>query len=111
MDTLLLLTAKVAASTGIGLLIGLEREWAHKEAGVRSFAITALIGTLAWLVSPILAYTQLGIVLVIIIIVNLFTLQKERNLEITTSLALAVTNILGILVGMGAFLLPLPARL
>src|SRR5204863_365267 len=58
MDTLLLLTAKVAASTGIGLLIGLEREWAHKEAGVRSFAITALIGTLAWLVSPILAYRQ-----------------------------------------------------
>ena len=103
MDTLLLLTAKVAASTGIGLLIGLEREWAHKEAGVRSFAITALIGTLAWLVSPILAYTQLGIVLVTIIIVNLFALQKERNLEITTSLALAVTNILGILVGMGAF--------
>ena len=103
MDPTLLLAAKVAASAGIGLLIGLEREWAHKEAGVRSFAIAALLGTLAWLVAPILAYVQLSIVVVIIIIVNLFSLQKEQNLEITTSLALAVTNILGILVGMGSF--------
>jgi uncharacterized membrane protein (DUF4010 family) len=103
MDPLLLLAAKVASSVAIGLLIGLEREWAHKEAGVRSFAFAALLGTLAWLVSPALAYVQLGIVLAIIIIVNLYSLQKDRNLEITTSLALAVTNVLGILVGMGSF--------
>ncbi len=103
MDPLLLLAAKVAASVAIGLLIGLEREWAHKEAGVRSFAIAALLGTLAWLVSPALAYVQLGIVLVIIIMVNLYALRKDQNLEITTSLALAVTNVLGILVGMGSF--------
>jgi len=103
MDPTLLLAAKVAASASIGLLIGLEREWAHKEAGVRSFAITALLGTLAWLFSPVLAYVQLGIVLAIIILVNLYSLQKEQTLEVTTSLALAVTNILGILVGMGTF--------
>ncbi|HEY6408790.1 MAG TPA: DUF4010 domain-containing protein, partial [Ktedonobacteraceae bacterium] len=103
MDPTLLLAAKVAASASIGLVIGLEREWAHKEAGVRSFAIAALLGTLAWLVSPVLAYVQLGIVLAIIILVNLYSLQKEQTLEITTSLALAVTNVLGILVGTGSF--------
>jgi|SRR5260221_1138177 len=39
MDALLLLAAKVAASACMCMLIGLERAWAHKEAGVRSFAI------------------------------------------------------------------------
>src|SRR2546423_1635554 len=56
MDTSLLLVEKVATSTAIGLLIGLEREWAHKEPGVRSFTIATLLGTLAWIVSPALAF-------------------------------------------------------
>lgn len=103
MDPTLLLAAKVAAATSIGLVIGLEREWAHKEAGVRSFAIAALLGAMSWLVSPILAYVQLSIVLAIILIINFYSLQKEQTLEVTTSLALAATNILGILVGMGSF--------
>ncbi len=104
MDTTLLLAAKIAASAGVGLLIGLEREWSHKEAGVRSFAIAALLGTLAWLVSPLLAYVQVGVIVVVIIIINVFSWHKEEPLQITTSLALAATNVLGILVGLGMFL-------
>jgi hypothetical protein len=42
MDLPFLLAVKVAASASIGILIGLERTWAHKEAGVRSFAIATL---------------------------------------------------------------------
>ena len=103
MDVRLLLVEKVAASAAIGLLIGLEREWAHKEAGVRSFAITALLGTLAWLVSPTLAFVQVGIIIIAILLVNFYSMVKDHPLEITTSLALALTNILGILVGMGDF--------
>jgi uncharacterized membrane protein (DUF4010 family) len=105
MDTPLLLAEKIVASVGIGLLIGLEREWAHKEAGVRSFAIVALLGTLAWLVAPILAYAEVSVVVIVIVLVNLFSILKRQPLEITTSLALALTNVLGILVGMGAFFL------
>src|SRR5579884_1011613 len=105
MDISVLLALKVAASTGIGLLIGLEREWAHKEAGVRSFTIAALLGTLAWQVAPILAFVQLSVVLTIIILVNVDAVHKERDLEITTSLALAATNVLGIVVGAGSFFL------
>ena len=105
METPLLLIEKIVASAGIGLLIGLEREWAHKEAGVRSFTIAALLGTLSWLVSPTIASVEVGVVLIIIIFVNLFSLLKNHPLEITTSLALAATNVLGLLVGMGAFFL------
>ena len=105
MDAPLLLAAKVAASACIGMLIGLERTWAHKEAGVRSFAIATLLGTLSWLVAPTLAYVQVGIVLLVLILVNVYALWNERPVEITTSLALAVTNVLGIVIGMGNFFL------
>jgi uncharacterized membrane protein (DUF4010 family) len=105
METPLLLIEKIVASAGIGLLIGLEREWAHKEAGVRSFTIAALLGTLSWLVSPTIASVEVGVVVIIILFVNLFSLLKNHPLEITTSLALATTNVLGLLVGMGAFFL------
>ena len=101
----ILLAIKVASSAGIGLLIGLEREWAHKEAGVRSFAIAALLGTLAWLVLPSLALAQIAIVLLIILLVNVYALWKVQSLQVTTSLALAATNVLGILVGAGNFFL------
>ncbi|HLX58997.1 MAG TPA: DUF4010 domain-containing protein [Ktedonobacteraceae bacterium] len=105
MDTPLLLAEKIVASASVGLVIGLEREWAHKEAGVRSFAIAALLGTIAWLASPTVALIEVGIVALVILVVNLFSLQKEQPLEVTTSLALAATNVLGILIGIGAFFL------
>jgi uncharacterized membrane protein (DUF4010 family) len=105
MNVSVLLVIKVAASAGIGLLIGLEREWAHKEAGVRSFAIAALLGTLAWLALPALALAQIAVVLLVILLVNIYALWKVQSLQVTTSLALAATNVLGILVGAGDFLL------
>ncbi len=105
MDAPFSLAEKIVASVSIGLLIGLEREWAHKEAGVRSFAIAALLGTLSWLVAPSLAFLEVGVVVVIILFVNLFSLREHQPLEITTSLALAATNVLGILVGTGAYFL------
>ncbi|HLH61502.1 MAG TPA: DUF4010 domain-containing protein [Ktedonobacteraceae bacterium] len=105
MDTSLLLAEKVAAAAAIGLLIGLEREWAHKETGVRSFAIATLLGTLAWIASPALGFIEVSAVLVVIILVNLYSLTQDQPLQITTSLALAATNVLGILVGAGFFFL------
>ena len=103
MDQPFLLALKVAASASMGILIGLERTWAHKEAGVRSFAIAALLGTLSWLVAPTLAYVQVGFVLVILLLVNVYGMWNERSLEITTSLALAAVNVLGIVIGIGNF--------
>src|SRR6266487_2966186 len=87
MDALLLLAAKVAASACIGMLIGLERTWAHKEAGVRSFAIATLLGTLSWLVSPTLAYVQVGNVLGIVIGMGNFFLAFTSALVVTALLA------------------------
>jgi len=96
---------KVAAAVAVGLCIGLERQWAHKEAGVRTFAIAALLGMIAWLVTPALAFVQFSMVLLAVILINIYSVQKEHTPEITTSFALAATNLLGILVGMGNYFL------
>jgi uncharacterized membrane protein (DUF4010 family) len=104
-DEAFLLVLKLAVSTSIGLLIGLEREWAHKDVGVRSFAISTLLGTLSWLVSPTLAYIQIVVIAIILLLVNVYALWQEHSLQVTTSLALVATNILGMIAGTGNFLL------
>jgi uncharacterized membrane protein YhiD involved in acid resistance len=47
--------ARIAVSLGIGLLVGIEREWSNKDLGIRTFALTALLGTMASLFAPSLA--------------------------------------------------------
>jgi uncharacterized membrane protein (DUF4010 family) len=93
--------AKVALAAGIGLLVGLERKWAQKEIGVRTFAITGLLGMLASLLSPMLVLVGVVCVLVMIAFLNVHSLLRDRSLELTTSVCLVVTYILGALVGNG----------
>ena len=57
---------KVALSAGIGLLVGLEREWSHKEIGVRTFAIGGLLGLLTSLLGPPLVVSALIAVVVLV---------------------------------------------
>ena len=38
---------KLAIAIGIGLLVGLEREWSHKELGARTFTIVSMDGALS----------------------------------------------------------------
>ncbi|MCD5409827.1 MAG: MgtC/SapB family protein [Methanocellales archaeon] len=37
---------KIGLSIALGMFIGIEREWAHKEAGIRTFALITLCGTI-----------------------------------------------------------------
>jgi uncharacterized membrane protein (DUF4010 family) len=105
MDTSVTLALKLAASAGIGLLLGMERELAHKEAGVRTFAIAALLGTLSWLLSPALALVQFTLLALLTLLMNAYAFWKTRQMQITTSLALAATSVLGMTVGAGDFFL------
>nr|WP_082855899.1 MgtC/SapB family protein [Mucilaginibacter sp. L294] len=43
---------KIAVAIGIGMLIGMERKWSHKEAGIRAFSIVSLLGALSAVISP-----------------------------------------------------------
>lgn len=97
---------KIALALGIGLLVGLEREWAHKEIGARTFALTALLGTLSWLVGPATALAAFAGVLLIIGFVNMRSLLVEQSLETTTSVALIVVLVSGALVAQGHVFAP-----
>jgi uncharacterized membrane protein YhiD involved in acid resistance len=52
--------ARLAISLLIGILVGLERAWAHKEVGMRTFAIISLLGMLGSLLGPAFALAAIG---------------------------------------------------
>jgi len=103
--------AKIAVSLGIGLLVGIEREWSNKDLGIRTFALTALFGTIAALFEQSMATMSLVGVFLIIIFANARSLLVDRSLETTTSAALLVIFVLGALVGRGHLFTPVAAAI
>lgn len=97
---------KLALSLGLGLLVGLERQRAGKEVGLRTFSFTCLAGTVTWFIDPVAAWLLLGFVAVMVIVINASALQNGREPEATTSVALFLTALSGILVGRGELFLP-----
>jgi len=102
---------KIAITLGVGLLVGFEREWAHKEVGVRTFSLTALLGTLATLGSGQFALVSLIGIIVLAAFINWRSLLAERSLEMTTSVALIITFLLGVLVGQGHLFTPVASSI
>ena len=60
----------ISICLGVGILVGLERAWAHKEVGVGTFAITALLGLLGSLLGPPFALVMIIGILLIIAYIN-----------------------------------------
>jgi hypothetical protein len=79
---------KMAVAVGIGMLVGLEREWSNKDVGIRTFAIVALLGMLAAIMGPGLIITSLIGVFLLVAAMNARSVLTDRSLEITTSAAL-----------------------
>jgi uncharacterized membrane protein (DUF4010 family) len=102
---------KIAIALGVGLLVGFEREWAQKDIGVRTFSLTALLGMLAALVST--QFTLVGLVGIFVLIayINGRSLLLDRSLEMTTSVALIVIFVLGVLVGEGHLFTPVASAI
>jgi len=92
---------RLALSLGVGPFVRFEREWSKKEMGVRSFAITCLLGTLSALIGETFALVSLATVGLLIIFANVRNLMRDQNPEITTSVSLVVTAVLGVLIGLG----------
>jgi len=100
----LVLMQRVIVSLAIGMMVGMEREWAHKDVGVRTFAFVSLAFTLAWTISPVTSYLLIVALIPLIALLNWRSFARDRSLELTTSVALLATALLGILVGQGLFL-------
>lgn len=97
---------KTAVAVGIGMLIGLEREWSNKDVGIRTFAIVALAGMLAATIGQPVVVASLVGVLLLVAAMNGRSILTDRSLEITTSAALIATYLLGTLVGLGHIFTP-----
>ncbi len=98
------LKASVAIATG--MLVGIEREWSQKDIGVRTFSLTALLGMLSALISQPLMLVSAGAVLLVVAFLNLRKTQSSGKLEATTSIALMLVYVMGVLVGDGHLFTP-----
>lgn len=97
---------KIILAIGVGLLVGLEREFASKDVGVRTFSLTALFGLLASFVGQGFEIAAFFGTLFITVYMNVRSMLVNRSLEITTSVAMLVTFCTGVLVGMGHVFTP-----
>jgi uncharacterized membrane protein (DUF4010 family) len=102
---------KIGMSIGIGMLVGMEREWSNKDVGIRSFALVALLGMLASTMGPGLEVTSLIGVFLLVLAMNARSILADQSLEITTSAALVVTYLLGALTGQGHLFTPVAAAI
>lgn len=97
---------KAVIALSIGLLVGFEREWANKDIGVRTFALTSLLGLLGSLTGEPFSVLAGAAVLILVVFLNLHSVQVVRKLEATTSVALIAVFLLGALVGDGHLFTP-----
>ncbi|MBP1909883.1 MgtC/SapB family protein [Methanolobus bombayensis] len=104
---------KIVLSMMIGILIGLEREhWRSDKkifAGVRTFSITCIAGTLATFLADyigmwILILSTLLVLFASASLIYLVNIIKEKS-GLTTSIALFCTYLLGIIVAEGLYLI------
>jgi len=103
--------ARIALALTIGMMVGFEREWSNKDAGIRTCALTALAGMLAALVGTPLLIAGFAGTLLLVAFLNLRSLRATQTVEITTSAALLLLYILGALVGQGEFFTPVAAAI
>src|SRR6202044_3146830 len=103
--------AKIGVSLGIGLLVGIEREWSNKDLGARTFALTALLGTVSALFGPSMAVMSFVGVFLIVGFANARSLVVDRSLEATTSAALLCIFVLGVLAGQGHLFTPVASAI
>ena len=97
---------RLALALAIGLFVGLDREHERKEAGLRTFAVVALIGCGGALLGPPFAILAVGLAGILVVLLNVTTLRSGQGAELTTSAALILTAMTGVMAGMGQTLVP-----
>ncbi|QGZ41998.1 uncharacterized membrane protein (DUF4010 family) [Pseudoduganella flava] len=97
---------RFALALALGLLIGLERERRKKEAGLRTFGFIAVLGAVGASLGDTYAYIVLCLTGLLTVFLNLQDMRTHEGTELTTSAAMLVTCIAGILCGKGHTLTP-----
>ena len=93
--------SRLGLALAIGLFVGLEREWRGKEAGLRTFAFSGLLGGLGGMMGDAYALLVLALLGVLTGFLNWQAIRAGEGAELTTSTALLVTGMAGVLCGQG----------
>lgn len=104
--TYLEMLTRFALALALGLLIGLERERRKKEAGLRTFGFIAILGAVGASLGDSYAYIVLCLTGLLTVFLNIQDMRTHAGTELTTSAAMLVTCIAGILCGKGHTLTP-----
>jgi len=94
----------------LGMLLGLEREWSNKAAGIRTFTLTSLVGVAAATLGQTVLVALGGLLVLgqglllgargLVYDARGVDTEDDYGLALTTSTSLLVAYIVGILVGM-----------
>jgi uncharacterized membrane protein (DUF4010 family) len=94
---------RLALVAALGLFLGLEREWSHKSAGVRTFALISLTAAVFTLLERDLLLAVGGVLVVtqgvLLAVQGLF--DAEEGLSLTTAVSMLVAYGVGALVAEG----------
>src|SRR3954463_8863414 len=88
---------RLGLALGLGLFVGLEREWRQKDAGLRTFGFAALLGALGGVSGESYALVSLILLGVLLSLMNWQVIRRGDKAELTTSAALLVTGYVGVL--------------
>jgi uncharacterized membrane protein (DUF4010 family) len=112
---------RIALSVALGLFLGLEREWSQKAAGIRTFALISVLGTIFTIVDaqrcggglisgpapcpPYLsAVAGLFVVVVAAVLMVSGLIDEDEGLHLTTAVSMLVAYGIGVLVAVGSVL-------
>ncbi|MGB9962790.1 MULTISPECIES: MgtC/SapB family protein [Halobacterium] len=108
---------RIAVAVALGLFLGLEREWAQKAAGIRTFALVSVLGAIFTMVDtercaaaggacpPVLGSVGAVFVIVLTGVLMVSGLRSsEGTLHLTTAVSMLVAYGIGVLAALGAVL-------
>lgn len=88
----------MTVALALGLLVGLERERAGKEVGLRTFSFAALLGYLSWNLGLPFSIAALAMIGVVVLVINVRAIRNNASVEATTSVALILIVFVGMMV-------------
>lgn len=107
---------RIAVAFAIGLLIGVERGWRNRDyaegtrvAGVRTFALMAVLGAMWGLLAEELGTLLLGTSFIafaaLVITAHMFDVRRDLDYGITSAMAALITFTVGVMAARGHLLL------